>query len=63
MLTTSVVINAMKALLAELNTRSRLISLAGLEMDEFFLEDFDQELVDRLVIMTQVSFDAPIRRM
>ena len=63
MLTTSVVINAMKALLAELNTRNRLISLAGLEMDEFFLEDFDQELVDRLVIMTQVSFDAPIRRM
>ena len=63
MLTTSVVINAMKALLAELNTRNRLISLAGLEMDEFFLEDFDQELVDRLVIMTQVSFDAPIRLM
>ena len=47
MLTTSVVINAMKALLAELNTRSRLISLAGLEMDEFFSEDFEQELVDR----------------
>ena len=63
MLTTSVVTHAMEALLAELNTRSRLISLAGLEMDEFFLEDFDQELVDRLVIMTQVSFDAPIRRM
>ena len=63
MLTTFVVINAMKALLAELKTRCRLISLAGLEMDEFFLEDFDQELVDRLVIMTQVSFDAPIRRM
>ena len=47
MLTTSVVINAMKALLAELNTRSRLISLAGLEMDGFFSEEFDQELVDR----------------
>ena len=53
----------MEYLLAELNTRCRLISLAGLEMDEFYLEDFDQELVDRLVIRTQVSFDAPIRRM
>tara|TARA_B100001063_G_C16231204_1_gene296405 strand:+ start:233 stop:346 length:114 start_codon:yes stop_codon:yes gene_type:complete len=37
----------MEAWLAELNTRSRLISLAGLGMDEFFSEDFDQELVDR----------------
>ena len=37
----------MEYLLAELNTRCRLIRLAGLEMDEFFSEDFDQELVDR----------------
>ena len=47
MLTTSVVTNAKEALLAELNTRCRLISLAGLKIDEFFSEDFDQELVDR----------------
>ena len=47
MLTTSVVPHAMEALLAELYAHCRLISLAGLEMDEFFSEDFDQELVDR----------------
>jgi hypothetical protein len=47
MLTTSVVTHAMDALLAELNTHCRLISLVGLEMDEFFSEDFEQELVDR----------------
>ena len=63
MLTTSVVTHAMEALLAELNTHCRLISLVGLEMDEFFSEDFEQELVDRRVIVAQVSFDAPIRRM
>ena len=47
MLTTSVVTHAMEALLAELNTHDRLISLVGLEMDELFSEDFEQELVDR----------------
>ena len=62
MLTTSVVTTAMEALLAELNTRCRLISLARLEIDEFFSEAFDQELVDRLVILAQFSFGAPIRR-
>ena len=47
MLTTSVVTHAMEALLAELNALCRLICLVGLEMDEFFSEDFEQELVDR----------------
>ena len=47
MLTTSVVTHAMEAVLAEWDPRCRLISLAGLEMDGFFSEDFDQELVDR----------------
>ena len=47
MLTTSVVTHAMEALLAELNTRYRLINLARLEMDEFFSENFEQEVVDR----------------
>ena len=47
MLTTAVVTNAMEAVLAEWDPCCRLISLAGLEMDGFFSEDFDQELVDR----------------
>ena len=46
MLTTSVVTNAMEAVLAEWDPCYRLISLAGLEMDGFFSEEFDQELVD-----------------
>ena len=46
MLTTSVVTNAMEAVLAEWDPCCRLISLAGLEMDGFFSEEFDQELVD-----------------
>ena len=46
MLTISDVTNAMEAVLAEWDPCCRLISLAGLEMDEFFSEDFDQELVD-----------------
>ena len=46
-LATSVVTNAIDVVLAELDARCRLISLAGLEMDGFFSEDFDQELVDR----------------
>ena len=47
MLTTFVVTNAVEAVLAEWDPCCRLISLAGLEMDGFFSEDFDQELVDR----------------
>ena len=47
MLTTSVVTHSMEALLAKLNAHCRLISLAGLEMDEFFSENFEQEVVDR----------------
>ena len=47
MLTTSVVTNAMEAVLAEWDPCCRLSSLAGLEIDVFFSEDFDQELVDR----------------
>ena len=47
MLTISVVTNAMEAVLAEWDPCCRLISLAGLEMDEFFSEDFEQELGDR----------------
>ena len=47
MLTTSVVTNAIEAVLAEWDPCCRLISLAGLEMDGFFSEDLDQELVDR----------------
>ena len=47
MLTTSVVTHAMEALLAELKTRCKLISHVGLEKDEFFSQDIEQELVDR----------------
>ena len=47
MLTTSVVTHAMEAVLTEWDPCCRLISLAGLEMDGFFSEEFDQELVDR----------------
>ena len=63
MLTISVVTNAMEAVQAEWDPCCGLISLAGLEMDGFFSEEFDQELVDRSVIAALVSFDASIRRM